>query len=249
MSSSLPSAAPLAILPGLLCDSRMFGRQQEAFIGTIVVDGFYAGCQSLADMADFALQRLPARFSLLGHSMGARIALEILRRAPERVERLALADTGVHAIGQGERERRYALRDLGREHGMEALVAEWLRPMLAPANAALFDALAPMCVAAGQAGYERQIEAMLARPAVEDVLGGITCPTLVIVGALDAWSPVAQHESLAAAIEGAVLRVVPGAGHMLPVEAPDAFNRALAEWLAWPNSSQSNSPFEDRISQ
>lgn len=246
---SSPTVSQLAILPGLLCDSRMFQGQARGFPGTVVVDGYYAGCRSLAEMADYALARLPASFSLLGHSMGARIALEIVRKSPERVERLALSDTGVHPLGPGERERRYALRDIGRTKGMAALVAEWLPPMLAPSNVALIELLTPMCVEAGQAGYERQIEALLSRPGVDDVLRVIACPTLVIVGALDAWSPIAQHETLAAAIEGAALRVVPGAGHMLPVEASDAFNHEIAQWLARPISSRSNPQCPEDISQ
>ncbi|MBO9695030.1 MAG: alpha/beta fold hydrolase [Sphingopyxis sp.] len=223
-----------AILPGLLCDSRMFGVQLAALPGAICIDGFYGGADRIEAMADHALARLPAKVSLLGHSMGARVALEIVRRAPERVERLILADTGIHPVRPGEREKRYALRDLGREQGMAALVDAWLPPMMTPAHRAhpaLFAPLRSMSIDAGIAIYEAQIEALLHRPLVDDLLPAIACPTLAIVGAEDLWSPLAQHEDIQRRIPGAELRVVPRAGHMAPAENPQEFTNRIREWI------------------
>ena len=234
-ATNLPCSAPLAVLPGLLCDSRLFAGQVGRFADAMVVDGFYEGARSLGAMADHALERLPAKFSLLGHSMGARVALEVLRRAPERVERLALSSTGVHPVQPGEAEKRHALRAIGARDGMAALVDAWLLPMIAPErrdDAALVEPLRAMCLDAGLATYEAQIEALLSRPGVDDLLPTIACPTLVVCGSLDQWSPPDQHEAIAAAIPGAVLRIVPGAGHMLPAESPDPFNALLLDWLA-----------------
>ena len=240
-SASPTPAAPLVILPGLICDSRMFGEALAAFPESRVMDGFYGGADRLEAMADHVLERMPARAALLGHSMGARVALEIIRKAPDRVERLALVDTGVHPVKPGEREGRYRLRDLGRAQGMAALVAQWLPPMMGDAAArddALMARLTAMCVSAGLAVFEAQIEALLHRPALDALLPAIGCPTAAIVGDQDRWSPVAQHEAIATAIPGARLHVVPNAGHMLPVEAPDAFNRVVAQWLAMPAADQ-----------
>jgi pimeloyl-ACP methyl ester carboxylesterase len=92
------------ILPGLLCDSRMFRAQLDGFANSMCIDGFYPSCTSLEDMAAYALEHMPDRCTVLGHSMGARVALEVLRLAPERVERLILADTGVHPLRAGERK-------------------------------------------------------------------------------------------------------------------------------------------------
>ncbi|WP_068080856.1 alpha/beta fold hydrolase [Novosphingobium rosa] len=227
--------SPLFILPGLLCNLSMFSATMEAFPGASGIDDFYGRETSLSAMAEYALARAPERFVLLGHSMGARIALEIMRRAPERVEALVLADTGIHPIQPKEREKRYALRDIGREQGFAALVDTWLPPMLTPAalaDTALVADLRAMCISAGQTRFEEQIEALLARPEVEGLLPSIACPTLSIVGELDRWSPVAQHEQIAALIPGAALSVIAGAGHMLPAEDPAAFIGAIRNWLA-----------------
>jgi pimeloyl-ACP methyl ester carboxylesterase len=234
----LPGSArkpPIIILPGLMCDSRMFAGQLAAFPGSAVVGGFYAGCDRIEAMADYALARLPARCALMGHSMGARVALEVVRKAPERVERLALVDTGIHPVNPHERKGRYKLRDLGRGEGMAALVDCWLPPMLATAqheDRALVASLRAMAVDAGLTCFEAQIEALLHRPRVETLLPTINCPTFAIVGREDGWAPVAQHADIVAAIPGAQLRIIDGAGHMLPAEKPEAFNKVVSEWLA-----------------
>lgn len=229
--------ATLVILPGLLCDSRMFAAQIAAFPGALVVDGFHGGAARLEAMADHALARMPDRVSLLGHSMGARVALEVIRKAPDRIERLAMADTGIHMTRPGEADRRYALRDIGREQGMEALVDRWLPPMLAAEarqDANLVAMLRAMSVDAGIAIYEAQIDALLNRPSVDDVLPRIACPTTAIVGSADEWAPPSQHEDIVNAIAGAQLCIIEGAGHMAPAEKPDAFNAAIHEWMARP---------------
>lgn len=230
-----PAGDPLFILPGLICDSRMFGHQLAAFDATII-DDFYGPADTLSAMADYALDRMPARCALLGHSMGARVALEIWRKAPERVSRLALADTGTHPVMPGEVDARLALLDLGRRSGAAALVDAWLPPMLGSAaanDADLQAALRAMCIGAGVDTYERQIGALLSRPDAHAVLPTITCPTLIVVGAEDRWSPVAQHREMADAVRTSRLAIVPEAGHMAPAEMPGAFNIFIQDWLAW----------------
>lgn len=237
-------AAPLLLLPGLICDARIFAGQLARFDAQ-AIDGFGVR-SSLRAMAEHVLTVAPPRMSLLGHSMGARVALEVFRAAPERVERLALVSTGTHTTRAGEAEKRFALRDLGRADGARALVDRWLPPMVAANRAkddVLMSALHRMCVEVGVDAFEAQIRALLERPEVESLLPLVDCPVLVAVGSLDAWSPPAQHEAIAAALPHALYRVVEGAGHMLPAEAPGALNAAIAEWLALPaHTSAGRSP-------
>lgn len=233
----MPDApAPLLMLPGLMCDSRMFAPQLAAFAGALAVDG-YGDADSLDAMAQVALTNAPARFSLLGHSMGGRVALEVWRLAPERVERLALLDTGTHPVRAGEAKGRYALRDLGRADGIAALVDAWLPPMVHPDRRddhALLQPMRDMVMAGGVDRYERQISALLNRPDPTPDLRLIACPTLVATGAQDNWSTPAQHQEIAAAIPGSILRIFEHCGHMAPLEAPDHVNAAIAEWLNLP---------------
>jgi pimeloyl-ACP methyl ester carboxylesterase len=215
-----------------MCDSRIFAAQLSALPQALVAS--YGDAASLAEMARRVLDAAPQQFALLGHSMGGRVALEIYRQAPGRVERLALLSTGVHPVRAGERDKRYALRDIGREQGMAALVDAWLPPMIGEAasrDTALVRRLRVMCNEAGLARFEAQIEALLSRPDVDDLLRGIALPTLVAVGSEDRWAPPEQHEAFAASIPGATFVVIEGAGHMLPAEKPQQLNAAIAEWL------------------
>jgi pimeloyl-ACP methyl ester carboxylesterase len=223
---------PLLLVPGLMCDSGIFTDQLSIFPQALVAS--YGHADSLVEMARRILDAAPQQFTLLGHSMGGRVALEIYRQAPERVERLALLSTGVHPVRAGEREKRYALRDIGREQGMAALVDAWLPPMIGDAGSrdtTLVRRLRAMCIEAGLDRFEAQIEALLSRPEVDDLLPRISVPTLVGVGSEDRWSPPEQHEAFAALIADSRFVVIEGAGHMLPAEKPKQLNAAIAEWL------------------
>jgi pimeloyl-ACP methyl ester carboxylesterase len=225
----------LLFLPGLICDERMFAPQLAAFPGSRAVES-YGLADSIAEMARIALEQAPDRFDLFGHSMGGRVALEVHRQAPERVRRLALCSTGIHPLAEGEPAKRHALQQIGHDAGFEALVDAWLPPMVAEANrrGPEYAEMRQMCLDAGQAQFDAQINALLTRPQVETLLPQIACPTLVMTGELDAWSPPGQHQAIAAAIPDSQLVIVPGAGHMVLLEAPGEVNQAIARWLQMP---------------
>jgi pimeloyl-ACP methyl ester carboxylesterase len=79
--------------------------------------------------------------------------------------------------------------------------------------------------------FRNQVEALLGRPDARAVLATIRCPVLVLCGREDGWSPVAQHEEIAAAIGGSRLAVIDECGHMAPFERPTEVSRELAQWL------------------
>jgi pimeloyl-ACP methyl ester carboxylesterase len=227
--------APVVLLPGLLCDDFIWQRQVSGLpqADVIAIQG-YGRCNTFGAMAEHVLAQAPARFALAGHSMGGRVALEVIRQAPERVVKLALLDTGVHPVRPGERDKRMALVRLGRERGIEALVDAWLPPMVHPArrdDASLMEPLRSMCIRAGLEQFENQVAALLSRPDATPQLARITCPTLVAVGRQDEWSPPEQHEEIAAALPDAHLVIFEDTGHMSTVESPDQVTAALGAWL------------------
>jgi pimeloyl-ACP methyl ester carboxylesterase len=232
----------LLLLPGLICDARIYAPQTAVFAGSVAVDS-YGLADSLVDMARIALAQADAagadQLDVLGHSMGGRVALELFRLAPDRVRRLALVSTGVHPLKDGEAASRAALQKVGHDSGFAALVDHWLPPMVSDANRAdpaIYPPLRDMSLAMGQQVFDAQINALVTRPDVTSLLGQITCPTLVMTGELDGWAPPAQHQQIAAAIAGSQLVIVPGAGHMVQFEAPAAVNSAITRWLATPLS-------------
>lgn len=117
---------------------------------------------------------------------------------------------------------------------MAALAARWLPPMVAPArrsDQALMQPLVEMVLRASPALFARQQRALLARPDAAPLLAGVCCPTAVIVGREDGWSPPAQNQAIAAAIPGARFTVIDASGHMTTVERPEAVTAALRDWL------------------
>ncbi len=224
------------LLPGLLCDAGIWRHQVEALaLAHEVRVADFTAFDSLSRMAVSVLEAAPDRFSLAGHSMGARVALEIMRRAPERVDRLALLDTGVHPPRPGEAEQRRILVDLVQTSGMQALAERWLPPMVHSARhgeAAIMAPLQQMVLRMSPEIFRRQVRALLNRADATDVLRTITCPVLIAVGELDQWSPPAQHEAIARLIPQARYVVFPGSGHMSPIETPEAVSSALIQWLA-----------------
>ena len=166
--------------------------------------------------------------------MGARVALEMLRLAPERIAALCLMDTGVHPTRDGEEAQRQVLVDLAFADGMGALADRWLPPMVLEARAAdagFMEPLRAMVMRASPEQHRRQIRALVERPDPRPLLRTITCPTLVMVGRQDRWSPLAQHEEIAALIPNAELVAIENSGHMAPVEQPEEVSRALLRWL------------------
>jgi pimeloyl-ACP methyl ester carboxylesterase len=166
--------------------------------------------------------------------MGGRVALEIMRAAPGRVTGLALLNTGVHAVRDGEPQSRGHLLRVAFEHGMTALAAEWLPPMMgsdAARAAQLMPLLSAMIQRFTAEAYAAQVSAMLNRPEVLSVLPTISVPTLLLSGSDDTWSPISQQQSIRRRIPHATLFEILGAGHMAPLERPDSVAIALREWL------------------
>jgi pimeloyl-ACP methyl ester carboxylesterase len=216
------------LLSGLLCDETIWADQRAA-LGDVVVPDF-RHVNSIEAMAKLVLDQAPERFAVAGHSMGGRVAIEVYRMAPDRVERLALLDTGVHPRGATEEAKRGALVALARSEGMAAMAARWLPPMLHPDHSALLGPLTEMVLRSTPDTFANQQRALLDRPDARAVLRGIRCPTLVLCGRQDIWSPVAQHEEIAASIPHSTLVIVEDCGHMSPVEQPQTVTRALRDF-------------------
>jgi pimeloyl-ACP methyl ester carboxylesterase len=232
----------VVLLPGLLCDASVWSAQVAALkphANVAVAD--FSQLDRLEDMARSALALRPGPLVVIGHSMGARVALEMMRAAPERIARLALLDTGIHPVREGEEANRQILVDLAFKDGMAALADRWLQPMVHEARVhdrSLMEPLKAMVMRATPEQHQRQIRALLNRPDPRALLPTIRCPVLVMVGRQDRWSPPAQHQEIAALIPNAELVVIEDSGHMSTVEQPDQVSRALLRWLGLDEQTQ-----------
>lgn len=226
------------LLCGLLCDDVVWRRQAEALRQRGDCEVRVLSFQeedSIAAMAATVLRDAPNEFLLAGHSMGGRVALEVYRQAAPRISRLALLDTGYEAAVAGEEQKRAVLVEQARDQGIDAIAATWALPMLAPAHRHQPQLVQEMLQMVGRMSpqiYASQTRALLGRPDATSVLSTITCPTLILCGADDSWSPPERHARMAALVSGSSLQVIADCGHMSTMEQSEAVSQALLAWAA-----------------
>lgn len=231
---------PLLLVPGLMCNEAVWAdvmpRLSQVADCQVVSHGLAA---SLPQMAQQLLAQAPGRFALAGHSMGARVALEVFRQAPERVSRIALLDTGYLPLaggdqGQQEIAKRQHLLHMARTQGVRAMASQWVQGMVHPdrlSDAPLIDAIVTMFERQSADHFDAQIQALLARPDASAVLQSLNVPTLIACGDQDTWAPLAQHQAMHALAPHATLAVIPQAGHMAPMEQPQTVVEVLVGWM------------------
>ena len=196
----------LILVPGLMCDDTSWGPVLPALSAHMpchVVS--HGNADSLVAMAQHILATAPEQFYLAGHSMGGRVALEVVRLAPERVLRLALLGTGFRpkeagAAGEEEVKKRQALLDIAHDQGIRQMALTWVQNMVAPArlsDAALLEAVVQMFERQSADIFRHQIRALLARPDASSVLQQVRVPTLLMAGEWDSWASPQQHQAMA----------------------------------------------------
>ena len=226
---------PVVLVPGLNCSARLYAAQIPLLwrFGPVTVAA-HTRDDTIATIARRVFDDAPPRFALAGLSMGGYIALEIVRQAPNRVDRLALLDTNARDDSPEAQEKRRANIALA-ENGRFEEAIELVWPMLVHPDrhndAALKQIHVAMCHDVGAEAYVRQQCAILTRADSRPMLGSIKCPTLVLVGEQDVLTPPVLSEEMAAGIPGARLVKVPHCGHLSTLEQPDAVNAALVEWM------------------
>jgi pimeloyl-ACP methyl ester carboxylesterase len=233
-------AGSLLLLPGLMCDQTFWQSLPPALprsIDCTVVD--YGDAGTLTAMAEAALGGAPRSFFLAGHSMGGRVALEVARLAPSRIEKLVLMDTGYLPVapgdkGEAERVGRLALLDIARSKGVGAMCEQWVKGMVHPdrlGDEALIASITQMFERKSPEIFARQLNALLTRPDASQVLAGLRMPCMLLCGRQDGWANPAQHEAMRALAPHAVLSVIEDAGHMVLMERPEATAGAIRQFL------------------
>lgn len=227
---------PVVFIPGLMCTARIYRHQIEALGQTRpVLLANHWSHDSMGAIADSILSVAPDRFALVGTSMGGYAALEILRRAPGRVEKLVLLSTSARPDTPEKSEARRKDVAKAREAGTMRTWATGLYPKLVhPArheDPALLSTFIDMAEDLGVEAFARQIEAIIGRADSRPDLPGIRIPTLVAAGADDVLIPPENSEEIAAATPGARLEILPNCGHMGMIETPETYTKLLGEFL------------------
>ncbi len=225
----------LVLCPGLLNDAALWRHQIDGLAEMarpLVADLTVA--DTIAGLADAVLAMAPPRFALAGLSMGGYVSFEILRRAPERVERLALFDTSARPDTVESRQRRLDMIDIARRGGFAKLPPQILAGQLHPEHLKderIAGVALAMADRVGAEGFIRQQTAIMSRPDSRDGLASITVPTVVVCGRQDSLTPPEIMREIAAGIPGARFVLVDRAGHLTPLEQPQATTALLQYWL------------------
>ena len=226
----------LYLVCGLLSDETVWQHQLAALGDAYEIRiASFPGFDSIGAMAQDLIDGAPERFSIAGHSMGGRVALEVYRAIGERVDRLALLDTGIHPAHPNEPALRQLLIDMARDRGMGAMAEEeWIPSILHPSrhhDSELVKALSEMAQRSSLEQFENQIKALLNRPDMSALLPRIRCKTLICCGREDAWASENQHIEMARLIEGSELAVLEDCGHMTTMEKPAEVSQLLLDWM------------------
>ncbi len=227
-------AEPLLLLPGMMCDARLFAPQIAAFSGRRAVHVAPMLGDTIANIAGSVIANAPPRFALAGLSMGGIVAMEVLRQAPDMVSRLALLDTNPLAEtpeAAAAREPQIARVRAGR---LEDVMREEMKPRyLAPGPRRLevLNTVMEMAMALGPEVFVSQSRALMRRPDAEETLRKADCPVLVLCGSHDTVCPVSRHEFMAGIIPNATLEIIEDAGHLPTLEEAEKTTAALDRWL------------------
>jgi len=232
----MPESLPIVLVPGLNCSARLYAAQIPVLwgLGPVTVAN-HTRDDAMAAIANRVLDDAPPRFALAGLSMGGYVALEMMRRAPERVAKLALLDTNGRDDSPEAQQKRRANIALAESGRFDQVIEDVWPALVHPdrrADAALKQIHVAMCNDVGPQAYVRQQKAILTRADSRPLLPSIRCPALVLVGAEDELTPPFLSEEIAAGISGARLVKVPECGHLSTLERPDAVNKALIEWMS-----------------
>lgn len=236
MTQPVPAPQTVLLLHAYPLSAAMWDTQkaalEEAGFAVLAPDlpGFGGQDGAITSLADAARDLLGALVlepvALVGLSMGGYLALELLAQAPERFTRVVLADTSLRADDPEKTKDRLEQADRVEEEGA-AFIVEAAEKEHSPAT---FRQVRPMIESATTGGIAGALRAMAHRPEQRDTLRALDVPLLVLVGEHDEITPPELAQEIADTGRGS-LRVIPGAAHLSNLDAPEAFNAALLEFL------------------
>jgi len=228
----------LVLLAGMMCDARLFAPQIVGLSADHSVQlAPISGADTVEPLAEQVLAGAPERFALAGHYLGGMVAMEIQRRAPGRITRLALMDPNA----QGELPGLAADRETQIVRACAGQLQQVIRDDIAgnlsvqgPRRAEIEDMVLRMAMDLGPDVYVRQSRALQRRPDQQKTLRKLKIPTLILCGAHDQLTPHRRHDFMATLAHGSRLEVIEDAGHLPSLEQPEKVTALLRDWMRAP---------------
>jgi pimeloyl-ACP methyl ester carboxylesterase len=222
----------LVLVSGLAADEATWRPQLDAFSAEIECRPMVLEGQTIDEMVDAVLARSPPRFALAGHSLGGSVALALQRRAPERLQGLALLNTNAAPDDDAQRQNRLLITAAVERAGYEAVIGRLVGLIAGPrVDPAVLGEIKEMLLRAGARRFRRDHRAALGREDARPGLSGISVPTLVVGSLADRIVPPQASLELASLVSGADLLMIDGVGHISTLEAPASVETALRRWL------------------
>ncbi len=236
--TSLLEMEPMVMIPGMMSDARVFAPQLEVFSGfmPVMIAPPISG-DTVEQIAAQMLPQLPLHFALVGLGLGGVVAMELLRRAPERVSRLCLMSASAQPDSPGKSSEREPHIIGARTGRLPEAVRSIIEPdLLAPASnrMELAQSLIDMGLDLGGEVFVAQSRAMQRRSDMQNALRRCTGPGLVLRGEYDRVVPKKRQDFAATLMPRGAVIEVPYAAHLPTLENPQGVNQALAEWLSLP---------------
>lgn len=225
---------PIVLITGQLLTDAVWQPLLDQWPDREVIVADNRSDDTIEGFAQRLLDNAPPQFVLIGHAMGGFVAFEVMRRAPERVAKLALISTLASADGPAQTARRQGYIDLVTSGQFDQVVEERI-PILFPeekrGDERLLTVARTMAADTGADTFLAQQRAIMARIDSRPRLGEIAVPTLLIWGEKDGITSRAHHDEILEAIAEARLQVVPGVGHLPTVEAPEVVAGMLSRFI------------------
>lgn len=225
---------PLVLIPGMMCDSRLYAPQIAAINDRAVMVAPIVEAETVEALARGVLDVAPPQFALAGLSMGGIVAMEILRQAPARVERICLMDTNPFA----ETDKVKAMREPQMERAAKGDLAQMMQEQMIP-NYLHSEASRPdievlcldMALGLGAEVFLRQSKALRDRPDQSETLRSFCGKALILQGEDDRLCPHSRHEAMHEMMPQSEYMIIKGAGHLPTLETPNETNAVLQKWL------------------
>jgi len=225
----------LVMIPGMMCDERIFAPQIEGLSDSIrIIVADISGHSTVQDLAAEVLKKSPPKFHLLGHSMGGIVAMEMYAQEPSRIEKLVLMDTNHKA----ELEEVKAMRDPQMKAAKEGKLVDVMRDEMKPNyldasdnRESILQTCMEMAKSMGPEVFINQSKALQTRVDQQSTLSLIAVPVLVICGSNDILCPVERHELMHSIINDSELKIINNAGHIPTLEQPKETTEVLKKWL------------------
>ena len=223
------------MVPGMMCDERIFSPQIEALSQNLEVTiADISNFSSVRELASDVLKKAPKKFSLLGHSMGGIVAMEIYSQEPNRIEKLILMDTNPKAeLDEVKLKREPQIRDVNKGKLLEVMRDEMKPNYLAESEnkRSVLNVCMDMALNLGPDVFINQSRALQSRLDQQNTIQSIKIPVLIMCGSEDKLCPVERHEMMHNMISDSDFIIINNAGHMPTLEQPRETTEVIKEWL------------------